>query len=335
MLRRFAYLFITLNLFTTLYADEFAHCFTQVKQSYKYSQSKHLYHTKYGWILFSPTFVDDALRSEPLLGLYLMDESKGGQRLKMLDRHPNDVAAITSITVLKNHIVNEGLNLDHLAVLKKKSYKGLGLFGACCTLRGFVADEGVVTSEMMLHFLRDNKRFATAGIRLEKIKGKTLVQSVNPFFASNPFRVGDEILYFDGKKRSFDTLTKEILFAKVGSKHQFRVKRNGSSEGLQIYLKKRLGGGVLAETYLEQYGLRMDSNLNIVVIDDKSVASSLGLMVGDTLKSIDNKVVSSDSSVRALFAKGRPTKLMRLLIERKGLQFSVYFPKDIMLTLDK
>ncbi len=335
MLRRFAYILITLNIFTALHADEFSHCFSQVKKSYQYSQSKHLYHTKYGWVLFSPTFVDSALRNEPLLGLYIMDESKGGQRLKMLNRHPKDVAAITSTTVLKNRIVNEGLNLDRLAILKKKSYKGLALFGACCTLRGFVADEGVVTSEMMLRFLRDHERFATAGVRLAKVKGKTVVESVNPFFASNPFRVGDEILFFDGKKRSFDTLSKEILFAKVGSKHNFRVKRNGSSEGLQVYLKERLGGGVLAETYLEQYGLRMNSNLEIVVIDDKSVANTLGLMVGDALKAIDNSVVSSDRSVRALFAKGRPAKSMRLLIERHGLQFSVYFPKDIMLTLDK
>ncbi len=332
---RLAPLLLLFNFFNYLAADDYANCRLEVEKSYKFFQGKHSYQTPFGWLLFSKEPIENYQRSEPLLGLYLLNEKQKKAALKVLKRHPKNVAAITKAAFAKNRIVNEGLGLDRLAVLKEPSFEGTALFGACCTLRGFVTPYGVVTSDYLLRFLKQKKPFATAGIRLKEIKGKIIVAEVNPFFASNPFVKGDEILFMDGKGHTLATLTNSILFSKVGSKHAFRIKRQGLERGVQIYLKERLGGGVLAETYIEQYGFRFNRDLEIVFIDNKSIAYQLGLKTGDTLRSINNISVKSDKDVRDFFIQGIPDQKLRLLFERSGLQFNAYIPNNIMLTLHK
>jgi hypothetical protein len=332
---RLASLLLLLNFFSNLWADDFANCRKEVKKSYKFSQGHHHYKSRYGWLLFSEKPIKNYLRSEPLLGLYLLSEPQKNKALKVIQRHPQEVASITQAAFQKNRIIYEGLGLDELALLKEPSYKGTAVFGACCTIRGFVTSFGVVTSDYMLRFLEDKKPFATAGMRIKKQKGKIVVTEINPFFESNPFKVGDQILYMDGKKHSLASLTRKILFSKVGSKHYFRVKRQGTEVGLQIFLKERLGGGVLGETYLEQYGLRVNPHLEIISIDKGSFVQKMGLKTGDVLKSLNNQNVNSDKELRSLLLKGIPEGKMRLLFQRNGLQFSIFVPNNIMLTLDK
>jgi hypothetical protein len=328
---------ILLSLFITasLNASNFKKCHQDVKKSYKFSQGKHLYHTRYGWLFFSDKPEKNYISYEPLLGLYILSPKDAHAQLKMLNRHPKDVAVLTNKTFEKKRIINEGLGIDRLALLDHSTYTGTALFGACCTLRAFAVGNELVTSDYLLHYLRNKQAFATAGIRFEKIKGKIIVVDVNPFFEFNPFKVGDEIIYFNGKKRSMDSLAKEILFSKVGSKHFFKVKRNGKLEGLSLYFKKRLGGGVLADTYLEHFGFRFNRDMKIVFIEKGSLASIRGLKAGDKLISLNNEVVLDDASLRKVVQKPFKKEQLRLLFERHGLAFNIYFPTKQMLTLQK
>ena len=330
---RLASLLIFFSLTTSFYASDFDHCHQEVKKSYKFSQNRHYYKTPYGWLVFSNKHLDGFLRSEPLLGLYLFKDKTDKQVIKVLNRYPKDVAAISPASMKRNRIMNEGLGIDRLALLKEKSFQGAGIFGACCTLRGINSGLGVVTSDYILHFLRDKKRFATAGMRVSEIDGKLIVTAVNPFFAYNPFKKGDEILYFDGYKYSLETLTRKILFSSVGSKHYFRIKRKGSMVKVNTIFKERLGGAILADTYLEHYGFQFDTNLEVVSVRKESVVGKLALLPGDILKAINNIQMKSDSDIRAFLNRGIKTEKMRLLIERDGLQFNIYLPSNIMLTL--
>jgi len=330
---RLALLLLLLNFSPLLFAANFDNCHKDVKKSYKFSQNRHFYHTKFGWLVYSKEPLKTFDRSEPLLGLYLFNDKDKKHQLKVLNRYPKDVASISFETKKTNRIVNEGLGIDTLAELKHKSFSGAGIFGSCCTLRGINTDNGVVTSDYILRFLKDKKRFASAGVRLHLVKGKIKIAAVNPFFASNPFKKGDEIIYFDGYKLSLEKLTKRILFSKIGSKHYFRIKRNGKDLKVAIFFKERLGGAILADTYLEHYGFQFDTNLRIVSVRKNSIVGKLGLLSGDRLKSINNVSVKDDASVRALLAKAVKTEKMRLLIERDGLQFNIYLPSNIMLTL--
>ena len=329
---RLASLYLFLAFITLAYAADFNHCHQEVKKSYKFSQGSHYYHTTYGWLVHSKKPVKDFAFSEPLLGLYLLKKDKL-PKLKILNRYPNDVASISFEAKLPNRLLNEGLGIDRLARLKYKSFEGAGIFGACCTLRGINTLEGVVTSDYILRFIRDKKRFASAGVRFKIMNGKIVVAAINPFFASNPFKVGDEILYFDGYKLSLETLTKRILFSTVGSKHFFRVKRKGKMVKVAIFFKERLGGAILADTYLEHYGFQFNPNLEIVSVRKNSIVGKLGLLPGDRLTSINNISVKNDEDIRALLSQGIQKETMRLLLERKGLQFNIYLPSNIMLTL--
>lgn len=332
---RLAPLLVFLTLLTTSFASDFNHCHQEVKKSYKFSHDNHYYKTKYGWLVFSNKQVDGFIRSEPLLGLYLLKDTSKKQSIKVLNKYPKDVATISFETMKRNRIINEGLGIDILAKLKYESFQGAGIFGACCTLRGINTNLGAVTSDYILRFLRDKKRFASAGMRLSKIKGKLIVTDVNPFFASNPFKKGDEILYFDGYKYSLKSLTKKILFSKVGSKHYFRIKRKGSMVKIAIFFKERLGGAILADTYLEHYGFQFDTKLDIVSVRKDSIVGKLGLLPGDRLKAINNIQMKHDSDIRGFLDKAIKTEKMRLLMQRDGLQFNIYLPSNIMLTLQK
>ena len=330
---RLATLLLFLTLSTFSFAGDFDHCHQEVKKSYQYSQNRHFYHTTYGWLVFSTKPVEGFVRSEPLLGLYLLKDRTKKPIVKVLNKYPKDVASISFETMKRNRIINEGLGIDRLALLKQKSFLGAGIFGACCTLRGINTHLGVVTSDYILRFLREKKRFATAGMRVDEIKGKLIVTAVNPFFASNPFKKGDEILYFDGYKYSLESLIKKILFSNIGSKHYFRVKRQGKIVNVAIFFKERLGGAILADTYLEHYGFQFDTDLAVVSVRKDSIVGKLGLLPGDILKAINNIQMKSDEDIRSFLNQGIKTEKMRLLIERDGLQFNIYLPSNIMLTL--
>lgn len=327
-------LFAALLFTQASWASNFTKCHEDVKQAYKYVDGKHLYYTKYGWIFFSKEQDDRYETIQSQLGLYHFSNDDKRKPLKILKRHPKVVASITKNTLSKNRITNEGLALDRLALLEKYAHTGSAVFGACCTLRGFVSDNGVVTSEYLFRALEHKGSFATAGISFESIKGKIIVTEINPFFEFNPFKVGDEILFFDGKKRSFDTLAKEILFSKIGSKHFFKVKRKGQLEGIKIFFKERLGGGIVADTYLEHLGFSFSHDLKILAIDKKSEAAKWGLKVGDRLYSLNNTLVESDSHLRKLLQQPLE-KNMRIMFERNGLAFNTYFSSDHKLTLQK
>ena len=78
---------------------------------------------------------------------------------------------------------------------------------------------------------------------------------VNPFIKANPFKKGDAIVGFNGKKvHNSATFMRKILFSKVGSSHRIKVKRGSKYLNFKVKTKKRYGGGYLSDTFLEQKG---------------------------------------------------------------------------------
>ena len=89
-----------------------------------------------------------------------------------------------------------------------------------------------------------------------------LIKAINPFVKSNPFKVNDCVLEFDGKKvKSSAVLMRKILFSKIGSTHTLKLKRDSKILTFRIKTHKRSGGGYLSDTFLEFLGISFDKNL--------------------------------------------------------------------------
>ena len=100
----------------------------------------------------------------------------------------------------------------------------------------------------------------------------------------------------DGKKIKYSsTLMQKILFAKIGSMHNVKVKRDNKTINIKVKSQKRLSGGYKIETYLEQYGLTFDKNLYLIKIDKSK--KNYGLKLGDKLLQANSRDVKNQNDV--------------------------------------
>ena len=306
-------------------------CLKVLKAYYATVQGVEGMATTSGILYINSDFVPLDAIYDPITGLYLFPKKPHPKPLKVLNRYPKEVALYTKDGYKPNKITKEALSLSSLATLQYPSSEQHVVMGQCCTLRGFNTPWGVITSEYINHFLsRPTKTWSSAGITLSAHTQGAKVVDVDPFFAYNAFKVGDIILLHEGKKVQADTLEKSLQFAQLGTIQRFKVSRNNQTIEVAQTLKTKLGGGVIAKTYLEHFGMRFDKNLKIHSILPTSHASTQGLARGDRLRAIDGVYVTSEEEVRRYVSTHKLGEKIELILERAGLQFFVYFPSDIM-----
>lgn len=290
-------------------------------------------YTSKGWLIYSlkalkhPNIID----KNEALGLYLIEDTHKASPIKIVDKSPKNVARITANKAEPFHIIKEQNALFELAQTTLSLKHADIVMGACATLRGIGTSWGMITSHYILDFLNNNDSYATAGINTKAHKKGIEVVHVNVFFAYSPFKVGDIITHINGKPISQESFLYTLAHAKVGEKLRVNLVRNDTKKSVTVYLKPMLGGGVLAHTYLEHFGVLFDETLLVHTVKHESFADEIGLKSGDRLIQIDDNDVKNGYDVREVLSNSRKYRTFKLLFERNGLQFALYIPKDYLL----
>ena len=321
--------FIALTFFFLFNLDAcqggFNSCINKVKHSNSIiNQIVQLPITKHTRLVFSTTPPKGKiLKHDPFLALYIVEDKKGFKYpFKINMREPSGVAAINKTSAVEGRIFKRQVGLNQLGYFKYKVNAPAIITNSCCSLEGILTPRGVIEKEYIKRFIdKKDIRYSDIGIRVKDTKKGIEVSSYDPFMKNNPFKIADIIIAIDGHK-VYDaaTLMKKILFAKVGSTHNVKVKRNGKVVNIKVRTQERLSGGYKIETYLEKYGLTFDKDLYIIKIDTSK--KFYGLKVGDQLLKVNDHFVKNQKDVMKYISdfKFHPT----LLFERNGnFQFFV------------
>lgn len=313
--------------FLNLYSCEggFDSCIKKVKDSNSLkNQTVQLPITKHTRLVFSTTKPKGKiLKHDPFLALYIVKDPIGFKHpFKINMREPSGIAAINKSSSVEGRIFKRQIGLNQFAYFKYEVKAPAILTNSCCSLEGILTPRGVIEKVYINRFInKKDIRYSDIGIRVIDTNKGIKVTSYDPFMKNNPFKIGDTILAMDGKKVKYSsTLMRRILFAKVGSSHNVKIKRNGKTLNIKVRTQQRLSGGYKVETYLEKYGLTFDKNLYITAIDTKK--KSYGLKVGDQLFKVNDKRVKNQKDVMKYISdfKFHPT----LLFERNAnFQFFV------------
>ena len=263
------------------------------------------------------------LKHDPFLSLYIVkDTQKFKYPFTINMRYPSGLGIVNQHKAKETRISKRQIGLNEFGVIKTKLSVPALLTNSCCSLEGIVTGRGIIEKAYIKRFIeKKDIRYADIGIRVKDTKRGIAVTSFDPFMKNNPFKKGDIIVAMDGRPVKYSaTLMQRILFSRIGSRHNVKVKRNGKLINIKVRSQKRLSGGYKVETYLEQYGLTFDKNLYITRID--KTKKFYGLMIGDKLLKVNAHNVNKQEDVMKYISdfKFHP----RLLFERNAnFQFFV------------
>jgi len=262
------------------------------------------------------------LKSDPFLGLYLIEDKKG---FKYPFRINNNLslgkAAVDKTMAIEGKILKKQVGLNSFATFSEPLSVPALLTNSCCAIEGIVTGRGIIEKEYIQRFLQtDDTRYADIGIRVIDEKKRVVVSSIDPFMSKNPFKKGDCILELDGKRvMGSAALMREILFAKIGSCHKVKIKRGTQTLTITVVSKKRHSGGYKSDTYLEQYGWTFDKDLRIIKIAKES--KKYGLNLGDRLIQVNGEKVKNQEDIAKNISNFKD--YASLLFERDHFQFFV------------
>ncbi len=262
---------------------------------------------------------------DSFLGLALIDDRSGFRYpYTFHSKSDKNIASIHAKGFIKGALEQEQCGLDTLGVFSTPLKTPSLLSDSCCSLVGMGTSRGVIDSYYIKHFLQYNSnelQYGDAGIRLERRKNGLHVSEVDPFFPDQKFQINDQIIAFDGKKvTNLCSLRRSILFAKIASLHSFTIKRQGRLLHVRLKIQKRLGGGLMSDTFLERFGLHFDSKLCIASLTSK--AAKMQLHVNDCLIQVNFHDVQSAKEIQKNLQKGDIDNA--LLFERQNFQFFIH-----------
>ena len=238
------------------------------------------------------------IKHDPFLNLYLI-QSKKYYKYPFRTNYKLSLghAAVDNKMAIEGRVKRKQVGLNNLANFSEIISAPSLLLSSCCALEGLITPKGIIEKEYIDHFLKSRIiEYGDIGIRAKDIKGKTILQRVNPFDTTKKFKNGDEVLAINSKKiRNSAHLMREILFSKIGKKHKLKIKRDGKIITVDATTAKRYGGGELCDTFLESKGLYLGRDLSIKRITKEY--KGYGLKVGDKLLQVNGKKVNSLSDV--------------------------------------
>lgn len=259
---------------------------------------------------------------DPYLSLYLVeDKTSFRYPFSMNNKLTLGIASVDNKRATEGNIARHQIGLNRLGTFSEPISAPSVLLTSCCSFKGLVTPRGIIEKEYIERFLSKQKvSYSDIGIRVSDEKKCVLVNKINPFMAHNPFLLNDCIVAFDGKKvKDAASLMRWILFSKVGSMHNVKVKRGSKYLDLRMMSNMRNGGGDLREIALDFLGIHFDKNLFIVMIEPK--AEKYGLKIGDKLLEINKKNIPSKDKIEQLLKQN--DKPVNLLFLREYFQFFV------------
>ncbi|WP_297484056.1 PDZ domain-containing protein [Sulfurimonas sp.] len=321
-------LFILAQLFLlSLYACDgtFSSCIHKIKDSQSIYKNRPAVVVKnHQRIVYSRQIPNAAIvKYDPFLSLYLIEDRTNFRYPFTFDNKLQLHTAIVNAHEAKaGKFIKKQIGLDSFGKYSASLSKAALILNSCCSLEGIVTSNGIIKKAYLKHFLNAKKVvYGDIGIRVKENKnGSVLVTASDPFIKNNPFKKGDYIILYDGKKiGNAAELMRKILFSDIGSKHSVTIKRDTKFITFKVKIHKRYGGGYLSDTFLEQKGIYFDKALHITRLYGSF--KNYGLKVGDKLIKVNAVAVNNQEQLRLYIEKYKDYS--SLLFERNKFQFFV------------
>ena len=287
-------------------------------------------------LLYSPKKIKSSfIKHDPFLGLYLVKTPKKMKyTFDIVPRRPVNLRFMSKIGEGSGKITAKQIGLNSLAHFSNKGSESALITASCCQVNGIMTRPSrIIERDYIERFLlTKDSSYGSVGIRIKDGKKYPIVEASNPFFPKNPFKENDKIVKMNGKLvKSAASLMQKILFQGSNKKYEFEVIRLGESFILNVESKKREGGGLLSDSFLEPLGIVLDKNLKISSIKKGSLVAKLGIHLGDKLIRIGKHKINLPSQIRSAFSaeQSLKSKKISILFERKDFQFFIQVPKNI------
>jgi len=315
-----------LLLFINLYACKggYSSCVAKVKDSHTFTKNLlaiPVTKTKRLVYAYKPPHAK-ILKHDPFLSLYLIEESFSfAYPFELNMRLQLGTAVVTQNGSCEGKFLSQQIGLNTFANYGAKMTTPAIIMSSCCWLEGIVTKRGVIQKNYLRHFLKSkNSFYGDIGIRVEQNAKSVSVLAIDPFIKSNPFKKGDIILRFDGKRvRNAAWLMEHILFSTLGSKHHVKIKRAGKILIFNVITQKRYGGGFVSDTFLESRGLYFDQQLRLTKVS--GFFKNYGLKNRDRLIQVNGVGVKNQKELRENIENFK--NYSSLLFERDGFEFFV------------
>ena len=263
------------------------------------------------------------VKYDPFLSLYLVKDRTNFRYPFTFDNKLQLHTAIVNAHEAKaGKFIKKEIGLDSFGKYSASLSKAALILNSCCSLEGIVTSNGIIKKAYLKHFLNAKKVvYGDIGIRVKENKnGAVLVNASDPFMKNNPFKQGDCVISYDGKKiDNAAKLMQMILFSAIHSKHSVTIKRDTKFITFKVTTNKRYGGGYLSDTFLEQKGIYFDKALYITQLNGSF--KYYGLKIGDRLIEVNAVAVNNQEQLRLYIKKHK--EYSSLLFERNKFQFFV------------
>ncbi|MDY0121990.1 MAG: PDZ domain-containing protein [Sulfurimonas sp.] len=300
----------------------FDSCIAKVKDSHTIQKNKLSIPLKNNQkLLYSQTTPNKKiLKHDPFLSLYLVEEKNNFPYPFVINNHLSlGYAGVNEKFAIEGKMTQHQIGLNQFAHFNEALFAPALLLNSCCSLEGIVTSQGIIEKEYIQRFIKSSENsYGDIGIRVQERDKKVYIIAIDPFLEKNPFRVGDLVVSFDGKKvQSASELMRDILFAKIRTAHRVTLQRENKLLNVNIKSYQRYGGGYLSDTFLEQKGIYFDTELCVSKLSKE--AQRYGLKLHDKVLQVNGKRVQTQKELRDL-VYGDKAKV-EILLQRDGFQF--------------
>ncbi|WP_104698087.1 MULTISPECIES: DUF7488 domain-containing protein [unclassified Helicobacter] len=335
------YSFIIFLPFSLLFGMNFSFCqkhYQQVVWKVKDIDSVPiLYQDKVYYVAYSkkPLISEYVLRSDPFIGLYLIDAKKNpkGYVLRDLEKKPQDIqiAIIGSKGSKEAKVLQMQEGFLKYGKLNQIIEPNAVLGDICYQIYGIGADNGFIDKKYLERFLsQDEAYYGDIGIRLDKNR----VREIDPFFKNNPFKPRDIIIQINDnkitEKTNVEWIVANLAYESKASVSVLRLE-NGKSvtKTFKVVVKKLFGGYLLQDTFFESQGIKIDKDLVIKRLSKNLNNGLENLKRGDRIlwihkqdpRKLEGEIFSNLRKV--LSDTYTEYGFIEMLISRNGFQFSL------------
>lgn len=301
----------------------------------------------------TPLSSSKIIKRDIFLGLYLFSGSTPlSYRIKPIDSYANSLslAGVSASEAVNGVVVSDGRGIFDLAKFSKPLPKDSVISNICFQVYGFYAyDNYFVPKPLIDRFLSSKGGiYGDIGVRIIESSQDTqnlaqknpanpkstqatksspksiIVEQIDIFFPNNPFLPRDKIVSINGEsiKSSVDFEWK-VANLTPNSTSKVAIVRNGKPQTLEVKVLHRQGGGLLSDTFLERFGVWLDSNLVIRSMKTPLPFNLSLLSEGDQLLWIDKTPIKRGDGfwhLRELLMRAWLNGNIELLILHEGVE---------------
>ncbi|STQ84134.1 PDZ domain-containing protein [Helicobacter fennelliae] len=336
--------FIALSVFCAcsvlVSAMDFSHCKSYYKQATTSIDSALLYAIKYQnnqyLIAFSKTPLTSPyiIKKDPFLGLYLFKGSTPlSYTLKPLDNfsRTTQLAAINQTQITTGKVLNFERGIFDLGKFSSTLPQNSVISNICYQIYGIAIDSHTFIPKNLIDRFLSQKggKYGDIGIRTtEDKKGFVIVKQVDLFFDKNPFLPEDRILEINQKPiKSLVDFEWSVANLEIGSTSHITISRGGKKQTFHIKVDRRYGGGLITDSFLERFGVVIDSDMVIKKIPKPLPFALSQLSVGDKLIWINKTPIQKDLGfwhLRELLSKAGLKGEAELLVLHQGVEVFIH-----------